>query len=216
MVITYYGLASYKVQFGDTIIAFNPVAKESKYKGAKFGADLVMVSLNHLNYNGASECSYGSKVPFVVNGPGEYETKDIYIKGVGIEQSIAGERMFNTIYSVLFEGVRLCHLGALNVKELSSSLIEQLGDIDLLFVPIVNGKGELLTPAQAADVANTLEAKIVVPMHVGENGTEKSLLSQFMKEFGSDGVKPLDKLTLRKKDFDGKEGEVVVLESVMR
>lgn len=209
MVITYYGLASYKIQFGDTIIAFNPVSKESDYKASKFGADLVMVSMNHPDYNGVSECTFGSKVPFVVEGPGEYETKDIYIKGVGIQQ---GDRI-NTIYSVLFEGVRLCHLGALNVKEISAEIIEQLGEIDLLFVPITDGK-DLLSPASAADVATTLEAKIVIPMHCGVKGVDKALLLQFLKAYGDEGAKPIDKLTLRKKDFEGKEGDVIIIDPV--
>jgi len=213
MVITYYGLASYKIQFGDTIIAFNPVSKESAYKGSKFGADLVMVSANHPDYNGVSECTFGSKVPFVIQGPGEYETRDIYIKGVGIEQEVAGVKKFNTIYSVLFEGVRLCHLGALNKKDLSNEIIEQLGEIDLLFVPILDGK-DLLTPAAAGDVATSLEAKIVIPMHVGVKGIEKGLLSQFLKEYGDEGAKPVDKLTLRKKDLEGKEGDVIIIDPV--
>lgn len=209
MVITYYGLASYKIQFGDTIIAFNPVSKESACKTSKFGADLVMVSMHHPDYNGVSECTFGSKVPFAVDGPGEYETKDIYIKGVGIAQGGA----INTIYSVLFEGVRLCHLGGLNTKELSADIIEQLGAIDLLFVPVTGGN--VLTPSMAADVANTLEAKMIVPMYAGVKGVDKTSLSQFLKEFGDEGTKPIDKLTLRKKDFDGKEGEVVIIEPVV-
>ncbi|MFA6006264.1 MAG: MBL fold metallo-hydrolase [Candidatus Paceibacterota bacterium] len=212
MVITYYGLASYKIQFGDTIIAFNPVSKESAYKGSKFGADLVMVSMHHPDYNGISECTFGSKVPFVVDGPGEYETKDIYIKGVGIEQVVNNEKKFNTIYSVLFEGARLCHLGALNVKDISADVIEQLGEIDLLFVPITGG--EVLTPAMAADVATTLEPKLVIPMHAGVKGIDKALLQQFLKAYGDEGAKPIDKLTLRKKDLEGKEGDVVIIDPV--
>lgn len=212
MVITYYGLACYKIQFGDTIIAFNPVSKDSDFKGSRFGADLVMVSMNHPDYNGISESSFGSKTPFVVSGPGEYETKDIYIKGVGIEQVVEGKKKYNTIYSVLFEGVRLAHLGALNTKDLSPEVNEQLGAIDLLFVPILGEERNVLTPAQAAELANTLEAKIVIPMHGGHSGVSKAKLAQFLKEYGKEDAKPIDKLTLRKKDLEGKEGEVLVID----
>jgi len=211
MVITYYGLTSYKIQFGDTIIAFNPVSKDSAYKGSKFGADLVMVSMNHPDYNGVSEVTFGSKVPFVIQGPGEYETKDIYIKGVGIEQTIGGEQKFNTIYSVLFEGVRLCHLGGLAVKDISAEVVEALGAIDLLFVPITDGK-ELLSPAAAAEIATTLEPKLVIPMHCGVKGVDTALLKQFLKAYGDEEAKPIDKLTLRKKDLEGKEGDVIIID----
>jgi hypothetical protein len=36
-------------------------------------------------------------------------------------------------------------------------------------------------------------------------------VKQFLKEAGSEDVKPFDKATLKKKDVDGKEGEVIVL-----
>ena len=32
MIITYQGVEFFKVQFGDTILAFNPISKESKFK----------------------------------------------------------------------------------------------------------------------------------------------------------------------------------------
>jgi len=40
---------------------------------------------------------------------------------------------------------------------------------------------------------------------------EKDALKKFLKEEGAEGQGPVDKLTLKKKDLEGKEGEVVVL-----
>ena len=34
MVITYYGKQFFKVQFGDTVVAYNPIGKESKLEGS--------------------------------------------------------------------------------------------------------------------------------------------------------------------------------------
>jgi superfamily II helicase len=42
---------------------------------------------------------------------------------------------------------------------------------------------------------------------------DKNALKTFLKEEGSEDVKPVEKLTLKKKDLEGKEGEVVVLEA---
>ena len=36
-------------------------------------------------------------------------------------------------------------------------------------------------------------------------------LTQFMKESGEKSVDPVEKLVLKKKDLEGKEGEIVVL-----
>jgi hypothetical protein len=39
-------------------------------------------------------------------------------------------------------------------------------------------------------------------------------LKSFLKEIGEDKVAAVDKLTLKAKDLDGKEGEVVVLSAL--
>ncbi len=39
----------------------------------------------------------------------------------------------------------------------------------------------------------------------------KDALKSFLKEAGSEGVQAVDKLTLKKKDLEGKEGEIIVL-----
>ena len=63
---------------------------------------------------------------------------------------------------------------------------------------------------KANKLAVTLEPKIIIPMHYGEVGIDNAL-KKFIKEAGEEGVKPIDKLTLKKKDLEGKEGEVVIL-----
>ena len=40
---------------------------------------------------------------------------------------------------------------------------------------------------------------------------DKSSLIQFLKEAGEKDVSPLDKFVVKKKDLEGKEGEIVVL-----
>jgi hypothetical protein len=82
MVITYLGADFFKVQFGDITIAVNPISKESKLKQARFGADIALVSANHPDLNGVDMVSHGDKKPFVISGPGEYEIKGVFIKGL--------------------------------------------------------------------------------------------------------------------------------------
>lgn len=204
MVITYLGHEFFKVQFGDTIIAFNPVSKDSKLQTAKFGADIALVSINHPDMNGLDQVSFGEKKAFAVTGPGEYEIKGVYIKGFKSNSNYDKESRFNTIYTVNLEGMNLCFLGALSDKELKSETLEALDDIDILFVP-VGGNG-VLSAAEANKIAVNLEPKLVIPMHY-----DAASLKSFLKEAGEEGVKPEDKLTLKKKDLEGKEGDVVVL-----
>lgn len=211
MIITYYGVEFFKVQFGDTVIGINPIAKDSKHKSGRFAADMALVSNKHKDFSGIENLSFGDKTPFVIDGPGEYEIKGVTIRGFLSKSDYEETHKLNTVYLISLEDMKLCHLGALSEGELGSELKEQLEGIDILFVP-VGGKG-LLTPERAYKLCVELEPKIIIPMYYGEEA-EKSL-KVFLKEGGADAVKAVDKLTLKKKDLEGKEGEIVVLSSTV-
>jgi L-ascorbate metabolism protein UlaG (beta-lactamase superfamily) len=208
MIITYQGVEFFKVQFGDTTLAFNPISKESKFKSSRFFADIALVSINHSDMNGSENLSYNGKEPFVITGPGEYEVKDIFIKGFGSKSNYGDKERINTIYSVTLENMNLCFLGALSDINLSSEVKEALGDVDILFLPI--GDDGVIDAVKAEKLSVEIEPKIIIPMHFGDVGN-KDALKKYLKEAGEENVKPIDKLTIKKKDLDGKEGEVVVL-----
>lgn len=217
MIITHHGGECFKIQTGDTVIAFNPPSKNSKLKAPRFGADVAFVSLNDDDFNGVENLSYGDKEPLIISGPGEYEVKEIFIKGFLTQTTYnkntkcpEGEKI-NTIYSVIFDGIRLCFLGALGSSEAITSEIKgEIMNHDILFVPI--GGGEVLSPSEAGKIAVSLVPKVIIPMHYEGMG-EKDALKTFLKEEGGDKVTPTEKLTIKKKDFEEKEGEIVVLKS---
>lgn len=208
MIITYQGVEFFKVQFGDTTLAFNPISKDSKFKPTRFFADIALVSLNHQDMNGVENLSYNGKDPFVISGPGEYEVKDVFIKGFASKSMYGGKERINTIYSVTLENMNICFLGALSDINLSSEVKEDLGDVDILFVPI--GDEGVLDAAKAEKLSVEIEPKIIIPMHFGQVGV-KDALKKYLKEAGEESVKPIDKLTLKKKDLEGKLGDTIVL-----
>jgi len=209
MIITYLGGEFIKVQFGDITLAFNPPAKDSKLKSARFGADVVLVSLNHEDMNGADTLGIGAKQPFIISGPGEYEVKDVAIRGYATESQYKKEKCINTVYTVLLEGMKLCYLGALGNPNLPTALKEELDDIDILFVPV--GDEGVLSGADANKLAAHIEPRLVIPMHYA--GLSDGSLKGFLKEAGEEKTTPQEKLTLKKKDLEGKEGEIVVLKT---
>lgn len=214
MIITYYGGEFFKVQFGDTTLAFNPISKDSKLKSSRFGADIVLSTTYHSDFNGIEQVSHGEKKPFVISGPGEYEVKEVFIKGLASEsrygQKDSDGALVNTIYTVSLENMNICFLGAINNSELKTETVEALDEIDILFVPI-GGEG-VLDPVKAYKLAVSLEPKIIIPMHYGDIGI-KDALKAFLKEAG-ENPKAETKLTLKKKDLEGKEGDIVLLDSV--
>lgn len=217
MVISYLGAEAFKIQFGDITIAYNPVSKNSKLKSSSFGSDIVLVSTNHPDMNGVDNAGRGEKLPFVINGPGEYEIKGVFVHGLpsvskyGTSGKSADEERINTIYSVTLENMNLCFLGALGSTELSAKVLEELEEIDILFVPI--GGDGVLTPGEAYKLAVSLEPKLIIPMHYGEDlgGSAAGALKTFLKEGGGESAEKHDKLTIKKKDLEGKEGGIVVI-----
>jgi len=208
MIITYHGGQFVKFSQGDAVIASNPFGKNSTFKQIRFGARIGLVSANHPDMNGVENLSHGDKTPFAISGPGEYEVGGISISGFTSPKPFGEDGLINTIYAVEMEGIRLCILGGLSSAELSSDLIEGIGEVDILIVPIA-GKG-ILSPGEAGKVSVMLGAKLVIP--VGWASKDDNELKSFLKEMGSGTASPAEKITLKKKDLDGKEGEVVVLE----
>ena len=204
MVITFHGGQCFKVSFGSTTLAFDPIAKQSKLPATKFGSDVAFVSLNHPNFNGVEQVALGTKQPFVVAGPGEYEVGEVTARGFGVKTVYDKKEHYNTIYQVRLEEMNIIFLGALSAPEIDPKILGELGDIDILFVPV--GGGDVLEVPQAAKLALKLEAKLIIPMHYDDTARKA-----FLKENGAEGVKPIDKLTVKKRDVAAMEGEVVVL-----
>lgn len=204
MVISYAGGECFKVSQGDLTLSFNPPAKGSTLASAKFGADIALVSLDHKDFNGVENAAFGERQPFVIEGPGEYEIKEVAVRGFATPATYDKKQTINTIYSVTLEGMNLCFLGALGSAELPAAAKAELDDIDVLFLPV--GGSDVLGHAPAYKLAVQLEPKVIVPMHY-----DAASLKAFLKEAGAESTKPEEKLTIKKKDLDGKEAEVVVL-----
>jgi L-ascorbate metabolism protein UlaG (beta-lactamase superfamily) len=204
MIITYFGKQFFKVQKGDMVIAFNPVSKSSKTGvSAHFGADIALITTNHADYNGIDQLSHGEREPFAITGPGDYEVKEIFVKGAMSNSELDGKKYINTIYMLSVDNISLAFLGALSDGELSKESREAINSPDILFVPI-GGKG-LLDAKAAAKLAASLEPKLIIPMDY-----DTASLKAFLKESGEEKAEVVDKLTLKAKDLDNKEGEVVV------
>ena len=191
MIITYHGAECFKISQGDLALVLNPQSKMS--------ADITLFS------NGRSETA--EKSGFIIDGPGEYEIKDVFVKGFLSE---GPAKKINTIYLISFEGINLCFLGALANATLSDESLETMENIDILFVPIsgasIKDGVSTLDPASAYKLAISLEPSVIIPMHY-----TKITLGQFLKEGGETKVDSFDKFVVKKKDLDNKESEIVVL-----
>ena len=212
MIITYHGKQALKLAYGDLVIAYNPISKDSKLKEkpAKFGADLVLISARHPDYNGIDTVTYGERNPFVVQGPGEYEHKDILVQGFGMKTTIGKDEYINTAYKLKLDGIEILLLGHIGSLDIDAAIYEELGTTDIVVLPI--GGGDVLTAKDAHKLATKFTPGIIIPIDYGD-GRDKDALENFVKDSGKEKVKPVDKLTLKAKDLLGREGDVQVLAS---
>jgi len=208
MIITYLGKQFFKISQGNLVVAFNPISKDSKLASiaSRFGSDIALSTINHPDYNGFDMVSHGETIPFEINGPGDYEIKDIFIDGIMTDTTISGKKYINTIYSLSIDNISLCFLGAISDEKLSSNIRGKIESPDILFIPV--GNNDLLDPIEAHKLATALEPKIIIPMDYDEK-----TLKAFLKEGGQEKVAPIEKLTIKAKDLIGREGEIVVLSS---
>jgi len=138
--------------------------------------------------------------PKIISGPGEYEIKGIFIIGISTFHDGQGgkSRGRNIAYLFDFEGLTICHLGDLGHVPTESQL-EDLSDVDVLLIPV--GGVTTIGAAEASEVINLLEPKIVIPMHYKTKALQELNLrpvDQFLKEMGIKIAAPQDSLKVAK------------------
>lgn len=173
-------------------------------------ADIITVSHQHKDHNNVS----GVKgKPYVIDTPGEYEVRDVFIQGIDSfhDDKSGGERGTNIIYRISMEDMVVTHLGDLG-HILDAKQLERLEGTDILFIPV--GGVYTLNAQKAVEVINQIEPRLVIPMHYKVSGLkiELEVLDKFIKEIG---MKPREeeKLKINKKDLPLEDMDFVVLKS---
>lgn len=216
MKIQYLGHSSFYVRNKQSSVVMDPF--DSKIVGLKFPrvtADIVTVSHDHKDHNQAE--LVGIK-PMVFDFPGEYEVKGVKIKGYQSfhDDKQGGERGENIIFKVNINNVVLTHLGDLGVM-LSSELVDELEDTDVLLVPV--GGVYTINAAQAVEIVRQLKPCVTIPMHYNTDGLNQSQFGQlsgvneFLKLMSKENLAPVPKFEIKSEE-DLPESEVVVLEIV--
>ena len=124
--------------------------------------------------------------PKVIDWPGEFEVAGISIEAFSSKE-FAKEGTNDGSDTVLFifsiDGVKICHLSGL-AHELSSDLIERIGDIDILLLPV--GGGDVLDAKLAQSVMEGIEPRLVIPMYFDATPSEMNIrsASEFLKLVG--------------------------------
>jgi L-ascorbate metabolism protein UlaG (beta-lactamase superfamily) len=209
MEVKFYGHACFSIKEGKTTVVTDPYGSHIGLKLPPIKADVVTISHNHPEHNNAKAIE---GEPKVFNWPGEYETASIYFKSIpsfhnSREDEVQEE---NSIFTMNFSGIRLCHLGDQGTK-LTSEQLEQVGDVDVLFVPV--GGKDTINAKKAKEVIEQIEPRVVIPMVYHTPGSKfgNDPLESFLDVMGSKSLEPVDAFIFKKADLPQDNSKVVVI-----
>ncbi|MEK9196457.1 MAG: MBL fold metallo-hydrolase [Patescibacteria group bacterium] len=107
---------------------------------------------------------------FVIDTPGEYEVKDISVKGISAQLHVDESGKNGVIYQIVAGDIRICVLG--NITDtLSEAQLEAIGVVDVLVVP-VGGSGFTLDPVGAKKVIKSIDPKVFIPIHYADKAVK--------------------------------------------
>lgn len=185
--IQYLGHACFRLRGREGIVLCDPYHASVGFEVGKPTAHIVTVSHHHPGHDNVAAVRPLRDRLMVIDGPGEYEIRGIMITGIRTyhDHRNGAERGFNTVYVIRIDDVTFCHLGDLG-HDLSQQQIEDIGSVDVLFVPV--GGGATIGPEEAANVVSQIEPRIVIPMHYATPhhapGSMLAPLDRFIQEFG--------------------------------
>ena len=208
MDIIWLGHSCFRLRSGDVLLVTDPFPDSIGLSMGESEAQIVTVSNRHPNHCYAEGVQ---GIPQIIEGPGEYDLHGIYVLGL-VTSSAEGDppEARNTAYRVEMDGVSLLHLGDLRAP-LGTGRIEELVPVDVLFVPV--GGGCTLPLGQVVELIQSLDPKLVVPMHYGLPGVAVSLqpIDPLLRELGVRDVQPQARLSVTRSSLP--QGlQVVVME----
>jgi L-ascorbate metabolism protein UlaG (beta-lactamase superfamily) len=211
--IQYLGHACFRLRGRDGIVLCDPYQSTVGFDIGRPTAHIVTVSHNHPGHNNIAAVRPLRDGVFVIDGPGEYEVRGVLITGVRTyhDTSKGAERGFNTVYVMHIDDVSFCHLGDLG-HDLTQSQLEDIGSVDVLFIPV--GGGKTIGP-DVASVVSLVEPRVVIPMHYAtpQHRPDCGLapLDRFAHEFGLKDLSFHDKLSISPSTLPAEDAETQVL-----
>lgn len=215
MDIYWYGQACFKIKGKNASVILDPYdpAFTSLKLPKDLSADVVLITHGHQDHNFASAVTGTSGAKSMVfDRPGEYEVSGVVISGINSfhDNAEGAERGGNTIFHLLFDNLDIVHLGDLGQSKLTEEQVAEIGQTDILLVPV--GGVYTIDAKAAAEIVAQLEPKIVIPMHYKIDGLKFELerVEGFLKEMGAENVVAQPKLFITKEKLP-EEPQVVVL-----
>jgi L-ascorbate metabolism protein UlaG (beta-lactamase superfamily) len=196
MELTWYGRTCVRLRGKDAVLVADPYQAVVGPTGRGITGDIVIFSHPDDNplpkakgkrsRDGATILPSSLDDAFVLDGPGEYEVRQVLVTGVRTyrDDTRGAEHGKGVSFAVEIDGVHVIHLGDIG-HLLSEEKLSDIGPVDIACVPL----GGALNPAKAAELIAQLDPRIVVPMPICDDDADcAEALTKFFHEMGAEPV----------------------------
>jgi L-ascorbate metabolism protein UlaG (beta-lactamase superfamily) len=219
MEITWYGRTCIRLRGKDAVVVADAYPSLVGATGRGLTGDIVTFSHSDdeplrkpkggSSRNGQTRLPTSLDSAVLLDGPGEYEIRDVLLTGVRTyrDDDKGHERGNGVAFTVELDGVHTIHLGDIG-HLLTQEELAEIGPVDVACVPI----GGALTPTKAAELVAQLDPKIVVPMPLTEERSAEEALGRFFHEMGAQPLASVAKLAITPSNLPP-ETATILLES---
>ena len=160
--IRWHGHSCWEITNDNTLVTDPHDGKSIGIPAPNVIGDIILVSHNHYDHNSVKTVEKNSS-KVVLDGR-KRNIFNVEINGIESyhDEEMGSKRGSNIIFKFEIDGIKFCHLGDLG-HELDDESIRNIGEVDILFVPI--GGTFTIDDKQAWNVINKIKPKIIVPMH---------------------------------------------------
>src|SRR6476469_4879005 len=192
MELTWYGRTCVRMRGRDAVVVADPYQSVVGPTGRGITGDIVTFShpddtklpraKGKASRDGLTLLPSSLDGAFVLDGPGEYEVREVLLTGVRTyrDGSKGSEHGKQVAFVVELDGMHTIHLAEIG-HLLTEEKIADIGPVDIACVPI----GGALSPQKVAELIAQLDPRIVVAMPLDEDAPDvREALAKFLHEMG--------------------------------
>jgi L-ascorbate metabolism protein UlaG (beta-lactamase superfamily) len=220
MELTWYGRTCVRLRGRDAVVVHDAYGAVVGPTGRGITADIVTYShaddtpvpraKGKTSRDGRTILPSSVEDAFVLDGPGEYEVRNVLLTGVRTYRDDARgkERGHNVAFVTELDGIHTIHLGDVG-HLLSEEKLADIGRVDVACIPV----GGTLTATRAAELVAQLDPRIVVVMPVcPDEAACEEAVATFFHEMGSTPGPAQPRLSITPSSLPG-EVTTVLLEA---
>ncbi len=186
MMVRWHGHACFEIRNSLRIVIDPHDGRSIGIKPPRVTADVVLITHDHFDHNATRVVGGRFKT---ITAEGDYTVGDVKIKGIEAyhDEYHGAKRGKVTMYKIEMNGISFLHTGDLG-HILDSSQINNIGKVDILFIPV--GGVYTVDAERAYENVKALHPKITVPMHYYVPGLSLRLapVDDFLRFFSDDEI----------------------------